>query len=219
MRYECLVLATNIDHHNEGLGSSFPVKPYDYSKNDPSYFDALGHPSDVSRLDRFLRDWKMSRVLAKLQPGWKSQLAEILSKRQSLIAPLRGNDILTANLTALKTDVVKLFEEITGVVRPTAAAKIIHVQAPDLCPLWDLQIRGGYGCASNAEGYHNFLRRTKEELEQVVKTYADSSPGLTDPLNDFMARIASPFPGISATRILDHYNYQKYTRRSLPPSC
>jgi hypothetical protein len=197
----------------------FPDRPYDYSADESSYFDALSDPSNVDKLDVFLRRWKMSRVLARRSRTWKRELDELLGSNSDLLTSLRQINLLSSDPRGFRQSVVSLFDSLEGILGPTAAAKIFHIQVPNLCPLWDAKIRRSYGCSGNGEGYYNFMRRMKEELEEVVGTYKDAYPSSSNPVGDLMARIASPFPKISVMRVLDHYNYLKYTRHSMPATC
>ena len=222
MKHDCLVLATNIENDNRNLGTSFPAQPYDYADQDLEYMKALRKPTDIPTLEIFLRAWGMNRVLGhKDCSSWREKLKPVLTHYRSFLENLRKFDLLTVDLRQHKDDIVSMFEGISGVVRYTAAAKVIHVQSPELFVPWDSRIRGANGCAENGQGFYNFLCRMREELSEAMVTYAAASSAESDPLRGFMARIASPSPPISITRIMDHYNYLKHTEkdpaRKLPP--
>ena len=111
------------------------------------------------------------------------------------------------------------FSEISQVKRRdyTAASKVLHVLVPELFVMWDDTIRSAYGCRigkeeKGGERYFTFLKRVQNEAKEAVITYCKEHGCTTD---EAIRRIRKElYEGgfYSLARLIDVYNYQKYTR-------
>ena len=98
----------------------------------------------------------------------------------------------------------------------TGASKILHTLQPDLFVMWDMRIAGGYGLCKDAtqqrpnghEYAHVFLPRLKYEADEAIATYLAESPVATE---DPAAQITSLAGAPTFPKLLDEYNYMKYT--------
>jgi len=75
--------------------------------------------------------------------------------------------------------------------------------------MWDEKIRHGYGYASNGIGYLKFMHKSQQILKSIVESYGKSPEEL--------CREASPTLNKTLTKLLDEFNYMKFTRgKNLP---
>jgi len=99
--------------------------------------------------------------------------------------------------------------EVSG-IGPTAASKIMHAIILQLFMMWDENIRNGYGYAGNAIGYLKFLRESQQILKRIIESYGKSPEDL--------CRVASPKINKTLTKLLDEFNYMKFTRKENLPN-
>ena len=117
MRYECLILVTNVDFDKRN-STSFPTNPYDFREKSPDYYESLQNPIDMDAQEAFLRAWKMSRVLGQSRyRDWRVGLSKILTEDQDLIISLRDKDLQTQGLWQVRSEIWKLFSPITRLHR------------------------------------------------------------------------------------------------------
>jgi hypothetical protein len=135
------------------------------------------------------------------------KLQECLSNNRPLLNKYRELNILKYSSDA-DEEVRHLFEDFldalqisegkkAGIRSPVAAAKALHLLAPNFFPLWDAKIAREYGCSySNnpAEKYLLFLKKTKEMAERLQSGLKGQASGKT------------------LLKLIDEYNYAKYTK-------
>ena len=83
-----------------------------------------------------------------------------------------------------------------GVRSPVAAAKTLHLLAPDFFPLWDNKIALGYDC--------NYSRRPAQRYLSFIKKVQDVARNVTG--------VSLP-AGKTLLKLIDEYNYAKFTRK------
>lgn len=84
-----------------------------------------------------------------------------------------------------------------GIKSPVAAAKALHLLAPNLFPLWDDKIARGYRCRYSenpAEAYLRFFNKMRMLVKSLPKEMPD---GLKEK---------------STLKLIDEYNYSKFTK-------
>jgi hypothetical protein len=84
-----------------------------------------------------------------------------------------------------------------GVKSPVGVAKALHLLAPEFFPLWDEKIARAYGyyySSNSVEKYLAFLRMTK------------------DMVRGLQARITPKPTSRELLKLIDEYNYSKYTK-------
>jgi len=100
---------------------------------------------------------------------------------------------------------------------PVGAAKALHLLAPDFFPIWDDKIAKHYGCywyhsGSASEKYIKFMAIAKADLDRLL----NSSSPRADSRETTFEVFCRPCPVASRWRsplkIIDEYNYAKYTK-------
>ena len=105
-------------------------------------------------------------------------------------------------------EIYKRLSEVKG-IGSTSASKIMHGVIPELFMMWDENIRSGYGYASNEVGYLRFMREMQRILRGVIETYGGSPEEL--------CHEACPDAKKTLTKLLDEFNYMKFTRKENLP--
>ncbi len=120
----------------------------------------------------------------------------------------RKRDIITLSQSN-EVDIKSIFEDFLKSLKisfyngkerksPVAVAKALHLLAPKFFPLWDDKIARTYKCYYNnkaAEKYIQFMKEMKKFAEQV-KVYIN----------------ISDYPNKTLLKLIDEYNYSKYTK-------
>lgn len=124
-----------------------------------------------------------------------------LGKHKKILSKLRKRNILSFS-PADEKPTKELFNSLLaalkarGMKSPVAVAKTLHVLAPDFFPLWDNKIAKAYGChwgKSNvaATKYSAFIYINVAIAKQVKRSFRKRKTLL---------------------KLIDEYNYSKYTR-------
>jgi len=95
-----------------------------------------------------------------------------------------------------KTKVEAIFAAFESVLGPTGAAKTLHLLAPRFFPIWDRAIAKAYGCAfkprgKNGAGYRRFIEITHFQCQCLRASFSQK---------------------VNLLKLLDEYNYCKYTK-------
>jgi hypothetical protein len=96
----------------------------------------------------------------------------------------------------------------------TGASKILHTWLPDLCVMWDAAIAAGYGVYNDrdAEGYSTkFLPRVSYEASEALRTYMADNGGTRVDAAGALSKLADDTRFRPLTKLVDEYNYVKYT--------
>lgn len=98
-----------------------------------------------------------------------------------------------------KTQIEVLFADFEKVLGPTGAAKTLHLLAPRFFPLWDHDIAKAHSCTfqkrgKNGSKYRVFVEMVHNQYEQLKAFYPE---------------------GVNLLKLLDEYNYCKYTKKWL----
>ncbi|MBI4258640.1 MAG: hypothetical protein HY619_06765 [Thaumarchaeota archaeon] len=204
MHYRDLVRAVNM---NYGISSKhFPKRPINIKGTDPSYWRAMKNPLNLVSVNKFLRDWKMARVL-RHNSSWKHQVGNAIKTYKNHLYTLERKSLLETDVKKIREPLMGLFDLVRKAVGPTSTSKIIHLHLPDLCVMWDRAIREKYGYSDNCQGFYNFTLRMKEELSEAMNTYLKDYPieKSSNAVSHFIGRLTDP--PLPITRILDIYNY------------
>jgi len=102
---------------------------------------------------------------------------------------------------------------------PVAVAKTLHLIAPSFFPLWDDKIAKGYNCYWNSldevcNKYFQFMIKMKGITEKLCKEYAkDNNMDLETAITQICKACSQNMPfNKSLLKIIDEYNYVKYTK-------
>jgi len=145
----------------------------------------------------FLKVWNRQyyRFHPAKIPTLPGELKILVEDHWTLIDNFRSRSLVTVS-RGDHADVVKLFESFADKLDPVGAAKALHPLAPNFFPLWDNSVASGYGISVGSPGYCLFMVVTKQQVESVAGSLS----------YDLLTPSGSPL------KILDEYNYCKYTR-------
>ena len=165
----------------------------------------------------FLKAWNIRNV-NRIAPN---SLGGALKELNKYFDALRGKSLLSLNfdekvnvegqemkISDVIKEIYKRLSEVKG-IGSTSASKIMHGVIPELFMMWDENIRSGYGYASNEVGYLRFMREMQRILRGVIETY-DGSP-------EELCHEACPDAKKTLTKLLDEFNYMKFTRKENLP--
>lgn len=158
-------------------------------------------PQDArNTIIEFLKAWKI-RYTKRIKPiKLKEKLRKLNAHfqvfRNECLMALDFDREMTLNDRRMKvSEVVK--EIYLGLcdekgIGPTSAAKIMHGVNPEVFMMWDRKIREGYGYDGNEVGYLRFLIEARSILLRMASYLRETDR--------------------SATKLLDEYNYMKFTQ-------
>jgi hypothetical protein len=135
------------------------------------------------------------------------KLERCINRNRTVIASFRSRNILDLHKTDMRT-IRRLFTQFLnalaisagakkGIRSPVAAAKALHLMAPQFFPLWDDKIARAYKCyysITPAEKYLKFMEKTLAFAKAVGKRHARATSAK------------------SLVKLIDEYNYAKYTK-------
>jgi len=213
-----------LKHFQKVVGEVFPSLP-GIAKGEKEYENCLKHRefwdnlTDIEVKDvqevvlPFLNKWQ-----CRLSYECATGLTKALRSVETMIKPFRGLNIENADLLRCmevqgkKVDaflrIQDIFDAVSKVrarkrtVAFTATSKILHMGLPNFFVMADQKIRKKYGCEGNGAGYANFMWRMSVFARDLVTL----AHGNKQRILEF-----SKWGGRSLTRLLDNFNYTKYT--------
>lgn len=165
--------------------------------------------SDVSApIKTFLWNWGlMGRVLVRsyIPNDWESQIAGVIREKYDIFEKFRVSHLEDCDIEVFKSGIMDCYAVIRGIVRPTSAAKILHLLSCNFFPLWDVAIREKVNNDFKRkigkidvcrEGYFNFMLAIQTLLKQYDKTLSMLSEKYNKPklriLDMFLFDITRP---------------------------
>lgn len=131
----------------------------------------------------------------------------------------------SCELPSIRETVVMLFDTFDGVVKHTAASKVLHVLAPSLFVMWDDAVRTGYGVYDKYDAvwklnqaetfgdlYYLFLQRIQREAREAVASF-----GQKNGISDFEEAASGLCKSIYAkgvkplSKLVDEFNIVRFT--------
>ena len=201
----------------------YPIRPLPVDYNS-DYEKALRtkKPEDIAR---FLKSWRTRTEidLTKLEQHIKNKSEELraLENLDIVSVNLEGSLQLGNQSKPLRDVIIDLFNAFTDISQIsrrdyTAASKVLHVLLPNLFVMWDRCIRCAYGCNFNrpedaGEKYFKFLKRIQKEAREAVKSYCAKHKCSTNEAIQTIKEKLYEGGFYPFTKLLDQYNYQKYT--------
>jgi len=217
------LLEVKLEEFLRVVGEVFPKQ--DVEEGEKEYDTCLGHREiwgDLSNVNEnavrrivipFLNKWK-----CRLPYECAPQLTVALRKAEPLLQPLRGFDVESTDILnpinvkgrtlRILALIEEVFDSIQGVragrrtVAYTATSKILHMSIPKFFVMSDEGIRKAYGCEGNAVGYGNFMFR----MTLLARDLVSQAQGKKE-----MILSCSKFRGRTLARLLDNFNYTKFT--------
>jgi hypothetical protein len=152
---------------------------------------------EVRRVMRvFLVVWgQMGRILLdKRREGWEGRVAEAIRRNAPFLESIRDQELVKAELEATRGEIERAYDDMMGIVGPTATSKVLHLVAPSLFPMWDGAIRkelvkedAGIKTGATGKDYYNFMLyvqslawKLDETLSELELKYGKSKVKLLD---------------------------------------
>jgi hypothetical protein len=213
-----------LEEFGKVVGEIFPAAP-NIESGEAQYDECLGHHEIWNNLST-IRTEDVQKVVVLFLNRWRCRLPElcvaelgsVLRQSEQLISPLRRIDI--EDMEVLRTSesfdtklrmlplIENLFETIQKVragpktVGFTATSKILHLTAPSFFMMSDQKIREHYGCEANGAGYANFMFRMSLLAGDLIAQAQGDKQSILK---------YSKWEGRTLARLLDNYNYTKFT--------
>jgi len=123
----------------------------------------------------FLVQWgMMGRTINRKDVDW-GKLSKQLRESKEVFKKLDNKSLLEINLEdeEIAKSIKKAYNSAkVKYIGPTAVSKILHLFNPELFVMLDDEIRKEYECGGSAEGYLEFLKKMKEEIEEAIEEKA-----------------------------------------------
>ncbi len=221
MLYEAILLGSDTFHATEGLGRHYD----EYFRDEGLALVERPERLDEGRAARLITFVNQWRTRYQATP---TQLAGALRTVLPDLCALRDETLLTVDLTrrsdgvATVADVVeRAFDTVARCGRryeSTGASKILHMVHPRLFVMWDNAIAAGYAAAylgvgqslkKAADYAHAFLPLVQLVALRAVKEHESTRSA---PIDEAVATLTAC--GHTLAKVIDEYNYVKFTLRS-----
>jgi len=169
----------------------------------------------------FLRRWKIRNTRRIDQ----EKLRETLRNLGEYSKLLRQTELLDLDFVeeigefSARSLIKKMYDQIDNVhgVGATSTSKILHDQSFSVFMIWDRKERLGYGCAENSVGYLRFLFESRIILRSIIESYQEKHGCSLEIAEESILNQANTERKMSLTKLLDQYNFMKFTRKSNLP--
>ena len=190
---------------------------------DRAYNSCFSNPNpNINDLISFLSSWGCRKATLMSH----RELELVLQEVEVLLEPLKEKEltILTIQCDEDFSIVEKAFRKLLGVknASSTSASKILHVVNPSLLLPWDWDISREYAYSDDSKQYaYQFLPIVQREAKCVINQVKEESRGIlssADALGELKScyhdkRLPSTIGTFQLVKLLDEYNFMKYTRK------
>jgi hypothetical protein len=221
MHWQKLVRASEL--FRESDKGKDPDRFYDahMAQRNPAEWELDEGPGDteIKLLFIFLNQWGTHYPNdERSRACFKNSYKEVLPR----LKRLEGYDLMEAPFEARVADgktlseiIQEVFETLASAggkpYKSTGTSKILHVLQPRLFVMWDSAIRGGYAVSETSNDYARlFLPRVQRELREAVDSYVTENQ--SEP-RTAVQELEKRGGGRPITKLLDEYNYCKFTLR------
>ena len=140
---------------------------------DLSKLETKEHVKGIIKI--FLIQWgMMGRTVNKRDLDWE-QLSKQLRNSKEAFQKLQGKSLLDIDLddVEVRDNIKRTYDAIRiKYIGATAISKILHLLNPEIYVMWDKDIRKKYKVVESAEGYFDFLKQMKAEVEEALEEEA-----------------------------------------------
>jgi hypothetical protein len=229
MHYKVLGKAASIDAEFSGRIVStdkegYPANPI--AIHYEGHYEKALKTKEAVDIATFLKSWRTRTEISlmKLESHIrnKSQELKALENLNIVSINLENSVNVSGQSKPLRDVIIDLFEIFSDISERqgrrdyTASSKTLHVLLPKLFVMWDNCIRCAYGCKikRNTDAgakYFTFLKRVQKEGKEAIESYRQEHDCT---INEAIERIKKElYEGgfYSFARLLDIYNFQKYT--------
>jgi hypothetical protein len=206
------------------VGEVFPNQP-GIDKGEKQYEDCITHREMWDNLSN-IKPAQVKDVVVNFLNQWQCRLpydcvpylTTTLQRAERLLQPLRGFGIEYVDLfKPVKVEekeirVISLVENLFATIQKvragrrtvgfTATSKILHMAVPNLFVMCDERIRKKYGCEGNSAGYANFMFWMSFFARDLISQAKEDKQRILG---------CSKWKNRTLPRLLDNYNYTKYT--------
>lgn len=166
--------------------------------------------SEIILLFNFLNQWSTH------YPSGPDQVRAFHSAYESIFPTIQalGNDRLEDS--DLNENKLRYIENVFAKIafcgsreEVTGASKILHTIIPDFFVMWDSSIGSGYAVTRTPHGYaYKFLRRMQKQANEAISSYTSEFQCGRETA---ITSIISEGNGRTITKLIDEYNYAKFT--------
>jgi len=171
----------------------------------------------------FLRRWKI-RNTQRIDPEELKKTLRNLDEYSKLLRHKKILDLDFVEKVGVDGNNVfnlikKMYDQTINVhgVGATSASKILHGINPSIFMMWDTKERLGYGCAENSVGYLRFLFESQIILRIIVRSCQEEYGSNSEIAEERILKQANTKRKMSLSKLLDQYNFMKFTRESNLP--
>jgi len=140
---------------------------------DLSKLETKEHVKGIIKI--FLIQWgMMGRTVNKRDLDWE-QLGKQLRNSKEAFQKLQGKSLLDIDLddVEVRDNIKRTYDAVRiKYIGATAISKILHLLNPEIYVIWDEDIRKKYKVVESAEGYFDFLKQMKAEVEEALEEEA-----------------------------------------------
>jgi len=197
---------------------------YDKARNSVNWkqLNLLSDQHIGSVVLKFLNDWKCripvtATVIREVRNGY----SDVRPYVEALQAETLENTNFEQSVTVanqpykISFGIYFAIRRMTGVgerFRHVAASKLLHMVLPGLFVMWDNFIIDGYNLSADATSYsYSFMPKMQREVSEAIDTYIVGNGGRRI---DAIAAIRSHGSGKTLAKLVDEFNYWKFTRPS-----
>jgi len=166
--------------------------------------------AEIERLILFLNQWASRYESSSAQ---QRRLLDAIRKVLPFVQAAQGSTLMGLDLKGpLRRDIARAFDTIASCgsrYEATAASKILHTIDPRLFVMWDRSIQLGYAVGDRGEEYaQRFLPRVQNLALRAVEEYLQSRRVSSEAALEALTQCGHTF-----AKVLDEYNYAKFTMR------
>jgi hypothetical protein len=167
---------------------------------------------EIERLVLFLNQWASHY---ENSPTQQTRLLSAVRKTFPFLEAVKDSTLQTIDLgdASVRGLISGAFQEIASCgtrYEATATSKILHTIRPELFVMWDSAIQFGYALRGTGEDYaERFLPRIQKLASRAVDEYSRAYKVPEDRAVRGLTKC-----GHSLAKVLDEYNYTKFTLKS-----
>ena len=216
--FEAIRRGSEIFHADEPVGGFYDAYMSDTRAELWEHPEALDD-YEVGRLIKFLNEWKTRYQTSR------TELLKRMQRVRGLLTRLHSEDLLNIDFNrdlpnGVTFTVQLIFEALAECRLPatkryesTGTSKILHTVNPRLFVIWDASICGGYAVGrEQSKGYDyafHFLPRVQKLAKRAIAEYVQ-----VHQVSKVEAERALCACGHTLAKVMDEFNYAKYTRNS-----
>ncbi len=212
MKWQQLVQAAAI--YDRELNYDRFYRDYLQDRDDRAWWDPAGpSATDAKRLLLFLNQWKCRLSSGDVDIArLRSAAAEIATA----LAPVQHESFIEVELDPTAKECIaeafRLLMNAFAKKNSTGASKAIHMYNRSLFVMWDKAIRAGYAVDTTPESYAEvFLPRMQREAREAVESIIADGRAAS---GEAVEIIESQCNGMPMAKLVDQYNYCKFTLRA-----